>query len=198
MRIQVDHCGLILRFLQGLPLFEGTSRVGMAALSRAGGWRQVPKGSFLFFQSDPAEDVFVLRRGAVSILLEDPGGRELLINEIGPGECFGEVGVLTGLPRSTSAQALADSEVLVIPRYAFLAAVDQEPFLVRRLLEMTAQRLRDSSQREESLAFHDAQERVARQLLQLDQASTKGYIAISQEELAQRAGITRQTAAAIL
>jgi CRP-like cAMP-binding protein len=49
------------------------------------------------------------------------------------------------------------------------------------------------------LAFWDAQARLARILLQLEKQETeKGYVTISQEELAQRTGLTRQTAAKIL
>jgi CRP-like cAMP-binding protein len=67
------------------------------------------------------------------------------------------------------------------------------------MLDMTAHRLRESSERESALAFLDAQARLARLLLQLDkQELDKGYITISQEEIAQRTGQTRQTVAKFL
>ena len=189
----------ILQFLCSLPLFEGISQAKLAALARTSRLKRAPKGSFLFFQSDPANTVFLLKKGAVAIQLENPDGRELVINEMSPGECFGELGVLTGQPRSTSAEAIVDSEVVIIPCSDFQAILGQEPGLALRLLEITALRLQDSSKREEALAFHDAQQRLAQLLLQLDQAaSEKGYLTLSQEELAQRIGLTRQTVATIL
>jgi CRP/FNR family transcriptional regulator len=67
------------------------------------------------------------------------------------------------------------------------------------MLEMTANRLRGSSERESALAFLDSQGRLARLLLQLGQQELeKGYVTISQEELAQRTGQTRQTVAKAL
>ncbi len=106
---------------------------------------------------------------------------------------------MTRQPRSTSAEAIVDSAVLLIPGDVFQAMLEQEPSLALHLLEITARRLQKSSRREEALAFHDAQQRLARQLLQMDQlASGKGYLTISQEELAQRTGLTRQTVATIL
>jgi CRP/FNR family transcriptional regulator len=159
----------------------------------------VPKGSFVFFQTDPARAVYVVRRGAIAIQLEDPDGRELIINEMIPGDCLGELSPLTGQPRSTSAEAILDSEVLLIPRDTFLFVLEQEPALVRRLLEITAQRLQDSSRREEALAFHDAEQRLAGLLLTLDTAASEiGYLSLSHEELAQRSGLTRQTVSATL
>lgn len=199
MEHQPSQTASILHFLSSLPLFEGTSPIALAALAQASRLKRAAKGSYLFFQSDPAHGVFLVRRGAVAIQLENLDGRELVINEMSPGDCFGELGILTGQPRSTSAEAIVDSEVVFIPRAAFEAMLAQEPALALRLLEITARRLQNSSKREEALAFHDAQQRLARVLLQLDaSASEKGYLTLSQEELAQRTGLARQTVAAVL
>jgi CRP/FNR family transcriptional regulator len=189
----------ILQFLNSQSLFEGLNPTSVLMLAKASRLKQVPKESFLFFQADPADAVYLVWRGVIAIRLENPEGRELVINEMGVGDCFGELAILTGGARSASAQALVDSEVLLIPSPAFKAALVQEPSLSARLLEITARRLQDSSKREEALAFYDAQQRVAQQLLNLDHsARDKGYLTLSQEELATRVGLTRQTVASIL
>jgi CRP/FNR family cyclic AMP-dependent transcriptional regulator len=191
----------IADFLGSLPLFAGLSRIRLLALARECCIERMPRGSYLFFQGDPAEALYVVRSGSFAILLSSPDGRELVINEMRYGDCFGELGPLTGHPRSTNAVARAagGSEVLVIPQRVFLAVLDEEPLLSRRLLETIAHRLRSSSVREGALAFLDAQARLARVLLELDDLeSERGYVTISQEELAQRTGLTRQTVAKAL
>ena len=191
----------VSEFLGSLPLFAGLSKTRLAALALECHIKRAFLGSYLFFQGDPADALYVVRSGSVAILLSSPDGRELVINEMRPGDCFGELGLLTGQSRSTHAlaQAPKGSEVLVIPRGTFLAVLEAEPSLSRRLLETTAQRLRNSSEREGALAFLDAQARLARVLLWLDdQVSERGYITISQDELAQRASLTRQTVAKAL
>jgi len=189
----------VLRFLRSQPLFQGVSPPSLNAIARTSRFKKVPKGSFVFFQTDPASAIYVVRRGAIAIRLEDPDGRELIINEMNRGDCLGELSPLTGQPRSTSAEAILDSELLLIPRETFLLVLKQEPAFARRLLEITAQRLQDSSRREEALAFHDAEQRLAGVLLMLDAAaSDRGYVSLSHEELAQRSGLTRQTVSAIL
>lgn len=199
MEIQQAGTSAILQFLTSLALFEGVSKASLAALARESRLKRVPKGTFLFFQTDLANAVYMVRKGTIAIRLENPDGRELVINEMGPGDCFGELGILTGEPRSTSAEAIIDSEVLIIPSTTFQSILEQEPRLTLHLLKITAQRLQKSSKREEALAFHDAQQRLARQLLQQDRlAADKGYLTLSQEELAQRAGLTRQTVTTIL
>jgi CRP-like cAMP-binding protein len=189
----------ILRFLKSLPLFEGIDQEELVMLADSIRMRKFPEGASLFLQSDPSDSVYLVRRGAISIQLLSTDGRELVINEMNQGDCFGELGILTGELRSASAEAIVDSEVLIIPRSTFLKVLEQEPFLSRRLLEITASRLQDSTRREEALAFHDAQQRLAYQLLQLDQSTgEKGYLTMSQEDLAQRVGLARQTVATIL
>ena len=199
MKSLVDPVAEARIFLEGMPLFTDMSGTALLTLARAGNFMQVEKGQVVFFQSDPAEKVYIVRSGLVSIVLGSADGREMVINEMHRGDIFGEVGVLTSQPRSTSAVARSDCELLALPRQAFLGILEIEPAFARRILDMTANRLRGSSERESALAFLNAQARLARLLLQLDkQAPNKGYVTISQEELAQRTGQTRQTVAKAL
>jgi CRP/FNR family transcriptional regulator, cyclic AMP receptor protein len=199
MRSLLDPTLEIKTFLADMPLFAGLDQASVLDLARASRFVHVEKGQFIFFQSDPPEKVYILRSGLVSIVLESPDGREMVINEMRAGEFFGEVGALTRLPRSTSAVARTDCALLELPCQAFLAILASEPVLTSRMLELIARRLRSSSERESALAFLDAQGRLARLLLQLElQAPEKGYVTISQEELAHRTGQTRQTVAKAL
>jgi CRP/FNR family cyclic AMP-dependent transcriptional regulator len=189
----------ILQFLSNQPLFDGIAPSSLVTLAKASRMKIIPKGNFIFFQGDLADAAFVVWRGVIAIRLENPDGRELVINEMSVGDCFGELAILTEEPRSASAEAIVDSEVLLIPKFAFKDALAKEPVLASRLLEITARRLQDSSKREEALAFYDAQQRLATLLLNLDQLTQeKGYLTLSQDELATRVGITRQTVATIL
>jgi CRP-like cAMP-binding protein len=199
MRSPGDPISQKKAFLGEIPLFAGLSEDSLLSLAQASRFIQVEKGQVIFFQSDPSEKVYLVRSGLISILLESLDGREMVINEMHPGDFFGEVGLLINQSRSTSAIARKASELLVLPRQAFLSLLDDEPVMVRRMLEMTANRLRESSVREGALAFLDSQDRIARLLLQLEEQETeKGYITISQEELALRTGQTRQTVAKAL
>ena len=189
----------LVPFLRDVPLFAGLTDQALASLAQASRMRQVPKGKTLFNQLDPAEAFYVVRSGRIAILLDSADGRELVINEMRTGDCFGELALLTGQPRSTSAMAREASEVIAISRETFLATIESEPKLMRHVLESTARRLSASSERESALAFLEAPARLARVLLEMDrQASADGFITVSQEELAQRVGLTRQTAAKTL
>ena len=189
----------ILKFLGSISLFSKLNEGLARSLAEASRFQRLDKGEVLFLQSDPFESAYIVRTGTISIVLQSPDGREMVINEMRSGEVFGELGILTKKPRSTSAIARSNSELLVIPQQAFLNVMDEEPQLARRILEITANRLQMSSERESALVFMDAQARLANLLLELDrQEKETGYITISQDELAHRTGLIRQTVAKAL
>lgn len=185
--------------LDGLPLFSNLAESAGQSLAAACRVWRVEKGEILFFQSDIPEAAYVVLVGRISIVLDSPDGREMVIDEMRPGEIFGEVGLLTKNSHSAGAIARENGTVLVIPGEAFLAALDQEPRLARRLLDIAAQRLDRSAAREMGLAFLDSQVRLARHILLLEQLEQdKGYVTASQEDLARGTGLIRQTVAKAL
>ncbi len=92
-------------FLARVQLFAGLDAAALALLARVSRLRQLPQGYLLFSQDEPGDAAFVVLEGAISILLCTADGRELVINEMRPGDCFGELALLTGAPRSASAVA---------------------------------------------------------------------------------------------
>jgi len=193
---------LYLHYLSCVPLLKEISPRSLLTLARAGRWQQLRRGDFLFLQGDPAHSAFVVCTGWIVITLNSADGRELTITEMRNGDMFGENALISGSVRSTSAIAHAASELLEIPRAAFLTVLNDEPRLVRRMLETAVARLAASNHRESALAFLNAPARMARVLREMDeidrQTADKGYVTLSQEELAQRTGLTRQTVARIL
>jgi len=199
MRAKGEAVSDVLGFLAGIPPFSKLSESSCLLLARESRFKRIDKGEILFFQHDPSELAYIVRSGDISIILNSLDGREMVINEMHSGDLFGELGILTKRSRSTSAIARSKSDVLLIPGQAFLQVVESEPQFALRMLEMTAGRLQMSGKREGALAFMDAQARLARLLLQLEeQEQEKGYVTISQDELAHHTGLIRQTVAKAL
>lgn len=188
-----------LEVLRHAPILSGLNKSSLSKLANSGRLVGVEKGVFLFYQNDPADTAFLLWSGEMSIVLSSADGREMIIAEVRPGECFGEVSLLTTGQRTAGALAREDSVVLEMAAKAFLSVLDEEPALAREMLKIATLRLSRAQKRESALAFLDAPARIARVLLELDDldklGSDKGYIILSQEEVAQRTGLTRQTVA---
>lgn len=191
-----------LYYLSCVPLFKTVSPANLVSLARVSRWRKVQRGEFLFLQGDPAHSAFVICTGWIVIALNSTDGRELVITEMRDGDLFGENALISQTARSTSAIARTVTDVLEIPSPAFLALLDNEPHLVRRMLEISVARLVASNHRQSALAFLNAPARLARVLREMgetdQQIAHQGYVTLSQEELAQRTGLTRQTVARFL
>ena len=189
----------ILDTFSSAALFRDVDQHVVETLAQRSTLKKITKGELLFYQDDLADAVYIVRSGCISIFMGMPDGRELVINVMRPGDTFGEIALFTDQSRSTGAMGREDAEVVSIPQQAFMEIVEEEPELLRRVLEMTAQRLRVSGERESALAFLDASARIARVLLTLEeQTDTKGVIEITQEDLSQHVGLTRQTVASTL
>ena len=190
----------IYEFFHKIPLLEHVDKRSLKRLAFSCYTKEVSADQVLFLQDDPGDSVFVVQSGRITIMLTTPDGRELVINEMLPGDLFGDIAAVLGQPRTACALAREDSEVIVIPYDAFITLFETEPKLMRHLLEIVTERLRASSEREVALAFSAAPVRLARTLLQLSeqQKMTGGLVSVSQEELAQYVGVMRQTVAKIL
>ncbi len=189
-------------YLSCTPLLKDLDAQQLWALARVSEWRQYDRGEFLYFQGDPAASVFVVCTGWIVLTLNSADGRELAIHEMRDGDLFGQHALIAGVPYTSSAAAREATSVLAIPRAAFLAVLDAEPSVARRLLEIAAGRLTEANARESALAFLHAPARIARLLREMDErdrnTADKGYVTLSQEELALRVGLTRQTVARFL
>jgi CRP-like cAMP-binding protein len=115
-----------------------------------------------------------------------------------PGDTFGEIAVMDGLPRTAAATAIDQSTLIVIKRQDFLQLLEREPQLAIHLLKLLCERLRWTSELVEESAFLAGEARLAKRLLIL--ASLHGRAAevgvlelgISQAELARFLGSSRQ------
>jgi CRP/FNR family cyclic AMP-dependent transcriptional regulator len=194
---QPSEPGTIREFLGGLALFRDIPEAALTTLARVSTLRTLPKGKILFDQASPSDQAYIVRSGCVDLVLTTPDGRELVISSMRPHDIFGELGVVTGATRSTQAVAQKASEVVSIPAQDFLAQLEGETKLMRRVLEITSRRLQQSSERESALAFMDAPSRLAKELLSLSEEDrhSEDLVTISQAELAQHIGTTRQTVA---
>lgn len=191
-----------LKLLRSTPIFSGLNDESFNKLANSSRFVNIAKDSFLFLQHDPANALYILRSGNMVVVLSSIDGREMIIDELKVGDCFGEVALLASGTRTAGALAQENSVVLEITAIAFLSVLDSEPLLARRMLDIATQRLFKSQKRESALAFLGSPARVARVLLDMDAADRdgpdRGYITLSQDELARRTGLTRQTVANIL
>ena len=100
-------------------------------------------GDYLFRSGDRADRLYVVRTGRLRVLVEDADCPRV-VRELGPGAILGELALLTGSPRSASAQAVRDSELLSLGADRFDALIADDPRFARALLRELAGQLQRS------------------------------------------------------
>jgi CRP-like cAMP-binding protein len=178
-----------------LDRLEPTDQQQLLALGRL---RRYPAPSILFFEGDEARDVLVVRAGdvKVSITLDD---REVLLDVLGAGDLLGELSAIDGGSRSTSATTLTPVQLIAVPFAAFHELLDTRLSIARALLDVLAERLRESTDRVLELGTADALTRVCRRLVEFVDASrqdaTDGVVLavpLTQQEIASLSGLSRE------
>jgi CRP/FNR family cyclic AMP-dependent transcriptional regulator len=185
--------------LTEIPLLDGVGDEVLTLFATMGRRLSLDKGEILFLQNEPADTMYIVTEGSIAIFLSTTDGRELVINEMRPGDCFGELALFTDQPRSTGAMGGEASVVISLHKDVFMCGMQADLVLMRNVLDTTARRLQVSGERESALAFLSSEARVARALLMLDQrGGRRGLVRTTQETLAQYVGLTRQTVAKVL
>ncbi len=180
-------------------LFRGLEAGLLESVARLCQPRRLAVGETLFWEDEPADALYGVAKGLVRIWVHGPDGRELTLNLMESGDFFGEIALLDGLPRTASASALADTEMLSVPRAAFLELMGKEPKLALHIIELLCERLRHNTDRIRDAAFLDLGTRLAKTLEALalghGAEEPEGILItakLNQSELAQLLGVTRE------
>jgi len=133
------------RQLKKFPFFRDLPDETLLALSQKVSARRIARDDVLMRKGDEGDSLFMILDGWVKIVTEDSAGDELIINQCGPGETIGEMALIDQSPRSATAIALDEAEVLELRQDAFLEILNEWPDLSMALIRSIASRLRFST-----------------------------------------------------
>src|SRR5262249_5775972 len=162
------------------------------------------RGDLIYLPGDVSNRVYFLRAGLIKLTGLSEDGREVLFDLTGPGEIFGEVGVIQQTPRTTSAQAVEDALLLEMERKDFENLLLSYPEIALRVLKRIAFRLKRAETQLVSVICKDVPTRVREALVDLmDDGSVYKpkqpvKIRLTQQDVANMIGASRQETARAL
>ncbi len=186
--------------LSKIWLFKGLAQDDLVQLSQLAKTRVYKARETIVSKGDPAGEFYVLLRGRAKVTAQGKEGADTAINVMGPGEVFGEVGILDGQPRSATVTTLEECEMAVVDQRAFHGLLAASPAVAIRLLAVLAGRIRELTIRVEDRAFLDVPARLAKQLLWLARnhgaesgSGIRIELKLSQQEFGEFIGATRES-----
>lgn len=186
------------RALARASVFADLDEPTISALAATATRRAWDTGTVLFQRGDAGDYLLALVTGQVRLSISTPGGKELVLRHMGPGEVIGEFSLIDGQPRSADAMVVQPSSGIVLQRERFLRVAETHPQVGLALARHLCQQLRSTNYQMESIALYDLRSRVARFLLfALREEGAKGpgrvrlLMTLNQSELALLLGASR-------
>ena len=158
--------------------------------------RRFAPGTVVFREGEPSDVVFLLQSGRIR-LFKQVGAMERSLRVVRPGDLFGELALLEGSRRQSTAVALDESLALAFDHATFHLVAQTNPDVGLRVIEQIVRRLRDAEDQIEILMVRDHQSKVVVALMKLaqrelanpDQSGGQVTLQISPLELSAQVGL---------
>ena len=192
-------------FLKNVILFKGLPAAQMEKVQKLITHKVLPKYQIIFEEGEAGETLYIIMSGLVKISKEASDGRVKTLALLKAGEFFGEMSVLSDEGRSANAETLTDAELLLIGKADFEALLDKNPGISVAIIRTLIERLTDADRQIKNLALGNSRAKIADILLLLSQDfgdksedGTKVNIRLTHQELADLAGLARETTTKLL
>lgn len=130
--------------LRNIPLFKDLSGIDFANLEKITQVVAYPAGQVIFREGDESDSFYVIKSGSVYILKntkpDGTGGEE--ISTLGPGDFFGEMGVIDDTPRTATSRTKEDCQLLKVKKTDFNNLLALNPGIAKKIMVTITQRLR--------------------------------------------------------
>lgn len=191
--------------LRTVPIFSELADPDIESLARLSSRRRYPKDTVIFFENEEGDSFFTIVGGRVKVAILGDDGREVILSVLSPGDFFGEMALLDNEPRSATAIAVEETELLCIQRSDFETVLQDNKTIAMALIKILSARLRHANHQISTLALLDVYGRVARVIVEIARDEGKrlrdGRVAFrrpTHQEIANRIGTTRETVTRML
>ena len=191
--------------LRTVPIFSELSDEDITSLAHLALRKRYPKDTVIFFENEEGDFFFTILEGRVKVTILGDDGREVILSVLGPGDFFGEMALLDNEPRSATAIAVEETELLSLHRNDFQTVLNDNRSITTALIRVLSARLRRANHQISTLALLDVYGRVARVIVDMAREEGKrlrdGRIAFrraTHQEIANRIGTTRETVTRML
>lgn len=125
-----------------VPIFGLLDDEEREALAEMMSSRDFKEGETVFHYGDPGGEIYILRTGRVELFVESTDGEKITLAENEHGDVIGELSFLDGGPRTATAVAREDTQMLMLDRVRLLDFIDKHPHAAMDVLTVIGRRLR--------------------------------------------------------
>lgn len=195
----------LISFLREVPLLDALEDNEFEDLSGVSVIRDFDKGKIIFYEQDKGTSLYIIVSGTVKLSIIANDGREHILGFLKDKEFFGEISLLDGESRSTSAISVDKVKVITVSRENFLKILKNNPQITYKIILSLCTKIRWTDRHVSNLAFLSASGKVARTIYQMAEdvdINKKTPIVINhkmtRQDFANIAGTSRETLTRIM
>ena len=155
--------------LKAVPLFASFPEDQLRMLTSVVTRKSLPRSSTVMASGDATDSLYIVLSGRLKVMMSDAEGKEVILSILGPGEFFGEMGLIDDAPRSASVVSIEACELLSIAKRDFKKCLAENFEMAMAVMRGLVRRLREADRKIGSLALLDVYGRVARLLLDMSE-----------------------------
>ena len=126
--------------LKNVPIFAECSKKELEAVANAVREVRHPTGAVIAAEGEPGAGLFIIDEGRADVTI---GGKR--VNQLEPGDFFGEMALLDGGPRTATVTAKTDVNLLGLTEWVFRGLMTEHPSIALKTLQQMAARLRSAT-----------------------------------------------------
>ena len=144
--------------LRDVPLFSEMDDQEVSEIRAIMDEMKFKPGQVIVREGDEGDLFYIVTEGEVHVIIKDATGKEIVIQEVGPGGFFGELSMLTNEPRSASVKAVAHVTTLALERHEFFTFLYKRPHAAIDVLVELGGRLHSMDEILRSMASRNVNE----------------------------------------
>jgi CRP/FNR family cyclic AMP-dependent transcriptional regulator len=187
--------------LKSMPMFASFSPEQLRELVAMTTRRSAPRGTAIMHEGDPVDSLYIVISGRLKVMMGEADGKETILSILGPGEFFGEMGLIDDHPRSATVMAIEACELLAVSKRAFRKCLVENSSLAMAVMRVLVRRLREADRKIGSLAMLDVYGRVARLLLDMSENVNGRKVVtkrLTKQDIAKMVGASREMVSKVM
>ncbi len=187
--------------LKAVPLFSSLPDEQLRMLIPVVARKAVARSTSVITGGDTTDSLYIVISGRLKVMMSDAEGKEVILTILGPGEYFGEMGLIDDAPRSASVIAIEACELLYISKRDFKKCLADNADMAMAVMRGLVRRLREADRKIGSLALLDVYGRVARLLLDMSETVDGEKIVtkpLPKQDIAKMIGASREMVSRVM
>ena len=187
--------------LKAVPLFASVPEEQLRMLTVVVARKSVSRSTTVMAGGDATDSLYIVLSGRLKVMMSDSEGKEVILAILGPGEFFGEMGLIDDSPRSASVVAMESCELLSVAKRDFKKCLAENFEMAMAVMRGLVRRLREADRKIGSLALLDVYGRVARLLLDMSETVNGEKVVtkrLPKQDIAKMIGASREMVSRVM